>query len=1302
MRKLMLLLPLLIVAPLWAQPADLMLYAPLDGSGDAAFARGDARQQGGLLTFVPGLRGSAVSIISDLAYPVPGNFSPEAGTVALWLRPHWAGTDAVSHHVFCLYGQRDIPHAYAVNRFNLVCSGGRCGLTLYTREEGKTFSIAAPVDGWKPDEWHHVAITWSGINSGQPNAELRLYLDGAPAAAVTGKQIDVGPTNDVMAFGRDQDASPDYADADFDEVFVYSRALTDNEIAEGVRALPGVPYETTATAPHQATPAGWWNSDWPYRAEVTLPPAEQERRDVFVQSTLRPGELSALGAPGMADLGSVRVVGDNVSAAGAADYPVLASRLEDDLVQWRAPGVIPAGSARRFWVYYRPIAYSYPQPLVAQRVVPAGQTAPSALAIPDYATITNGKGWDFDDGSFSGIDQWGNKPEYVTNKKVENGILSMDVNGDPWFIWGDMWGQVDATKQKIAVDVAKYPILEMKVRQSVPSAKWGLYGRVGNSSSLLYHEFSVNGTGWQRVRIDLRKDARWSGVLSAFRIDCTNDTTAHVEFDWVRLLAVTPVAAAPTETIGWPTGVAAKVALSLPKQTTQVGAAQEVTVRVSDAAGKPVAGQPVIVGLGGDSGGTLAQAAAQRSLILSPSQRRGLTDANGQLTVSYSASKGAADIADTLTARCEFTKLALVSLPVKTVPGPAHHYRLSPTKVVTLKAAALPLAVSAQLVDEFDNPVKGQGALTWSTDGGGTLQSARKQLSDTGLATATWTGDEAKRWVYHVRVADDQGLTGESAAICLIPSKPRTDPVVIGPNGYFRKGKDGAAWVPLGGFYANWVGLPADGEEGRRVVSFVEATEEQTVHWLEYLASQGVTSLRFMLRAHTPRGMEPMDVIGRVNMPLFAKVLRYMDLARKHDIRFMLTIHEDYVKPAYFNQQALETFCIPQYAGEDLYKLPPFQRRFIRDRKLIGIIGEKYTDPDIMACQDQYTRQLIALLKDNPQLFSWEFENEMVDCPQSWAQHMAGVIRAADPVTPICASHGGGGQHTADPLWWTKKAGIDFYTYHLYPNLTSTSPEIDYGASVDILTRYGRMAGNCMLGESAGDEWNMYPAEQTDDRGYLMRDIIWFSLVNGNPGCYFWNARGKELEGFRLANKICGDIGLREWQRVRAPIAVVVNHPWEDDKYYRSPAGRADYAMMGRYTQHYLNTGEAFDYAMSADGYAKTTDLTNFAPVAGAAPLTVPAGWQVATAQSTQGEGLAYVRNVASIRNWLVPGRVNLYMRERKPAPLALQFHLPAGATGTATDLDTGAEKPFTVAADGQLDLGTTDHDWAVTWKSPK
>jgi hypothetical protein len=428
-----------------------------------------------------------------------------------------------------------------------------------------------------------------------------------------------------------------------------------------------------------------------------------------------------------------------------------------------------------------------------------------------------------------------------------------------------------------------------------------------------------------------------------------------------------------------------------------------------------------------------------------------------------------------------------------------------------------------------------------------------------------------------------------------------------------------------------------------------------------------------------------------------------MDLARRHDIRFMLTIHEDYTKPAYYNQRALETFCLPQFAGENLDALPPYQRRFIRDRKLIGIIGEKYTDPDVMACQAQYPRQLIGLLKDNPQLFAWEFENEMVDCPQSWSQHMAGVIRAADPVTPICASHGGGGLHTADALWWTRNSGVDFYTYHLYPHRGSTSAEVDFGAAADVLTAYGRMAGMCMLGETAGDEFGYYLQERDADRRYIMRDLIWFSLVNGNPGCFFWNARGFEVEQFRLAGQVMASLDLSRWQRRPASVTVSVTHPLDTGKYYRTPPGIADYWMMGRLAQYYRSHGETFDFAMAPVATGPTTDLKTFAPPAGSGPLSLGPGWQAATMQDQTGQGLAYVRNFAGIREWAVKNRCDMFLRDRQPAPLVLTFRLPEmKLTVTATDLDTGEQKRVELAGSGKLDLGTTEHDWAVAWKAAR
>jgi len=413
-------------------------------------------------------------------------------------------------------------------------------------------------------------------------------------------------------------------------------------------------------------------------------------------------------------------------------------------------------------------------------------------------------------------------------------------------------------------------------------------------------------------------------------------------------------------------------------------------------------------------------------------------------------------------------------------------------------------------------------------------------------------------------------------------------------------------------------------------------------------------------------------------------------------------IHDDYDKPVYCNARNLERFSLPQFAGEDLDALPAHQRRFIRDRKLLRLASEKYTDPDAIRCQDDYARELIGYLKGNPQVFGYELENEMVDCPREWATHAIEIIRSVDPQPPVCVSHGGGGLHTADPYWWTHETPIDFYTYHLYP-LGMTDPTTDYGAAVLALAKYGTMAGTCFLGESSGDEFSEYPADRADDRRYIMRDIIWMSLIAGNPGCFYWNARGYEIEQFRLARQVMGEIDWTRWQRAKSETALVVDHAYNDDKYYRSPQGNADRAMMGRYCQAFLSQGLDFDFAMRADGYAKAATLADFAmPEIAQHPFRVTEGFQLASlTRADRAEGLLYIRNFAGVREWPVPNRGSMWLRDRKPAPLTVSLAL--GTTkGTVRwwDLDARTSGESEFEGSYTLDLGVTEHDFVVLWHS--
>jgi hypothetical protein len=328
----------------------------------------------------------------------------------------------------------------------------------------------------------------------------------------------------------------------------------------------------------------------------------------------------------------------------------------------------------------------------------------------------------------------------------------------------------------------------------------------------------------------------------------------------------------------------------------------------------------------------------------------------------------------------------------------------------------------------------------------------------------------------------------------------------------------------------------------------------------------------------------------------------------------------------------------------------------------------------------------------------------MVNCPADWANHAVAVLREGDPDRPVCVSHGGGGVMTADPLWWHSKTDIDFYTYHLYPHSNGcTSPEMDYGLATDVLTRYGRMSGVSFFGESSGDQFRDDTNRQR--RRWVMRDLIWISLTNGNPGCFFWNARLSEVAEFAAARDAMSRLNLLTFKRATPPIAIVVSHPLDDDKYYRTEKGRADYKTMGRYCRHYQQLGVDFDFAFAADGYAQVADLTAFTPPEPSKrPLRTPPGLATTyLARDDWSEALIYVRNLAGVEPIeLKHGRgMSLqHLRTRQALDWQLKLDLPKGTYALRIyDLDARETTDAQIPNDGTITLGKTDHDMALVLK---
>ncbi|MGQ9733362.1 MAG: LamG-like jellyroll fold domain-containing protein, partial [Candidatus Zipacnadales bacterium] len=737
---------------------------------------------------------------------------------------------------------------------------------------------------------HHIAVSWAGLNS-QDIGVLRLYLDGKLAAEKTGLNIGVGAPSGLLDIGRDSDASPDYAEVLLDEVFLYPMALTEDQIATAVTGVRrGELRPSTTLHPAVLREAEGWDVPRPYRALIETLPLEHERTDAWFEVPFTFTEdLGQLGLQVTPDPNSFVLV--ELSDQGTTTLPALLPSLNGHWLGFLASGLTAAGAVRRFLLYFDIIGYDHVALLTvvkqASRYPPA--EAPSPGPLNDYATTVYGDAWDFDEGDTESIDCFGDKPEYFRNVRVENGVLKADVSQDPYLIWGSMWGPEDQGERRVRIDLDIYNVLEMRVQQSVSSAQWVLYGRSLGTERLQSHEFRIAGVGWQTVRIDLQREAHWGGVLSAFRIDPTEEVDAEIAIDWVRLLSVLPARRQPVELLSEPSGVPARVELALADQSVTAGHEQPLIVRVTDEAGKAVAGQPVLVRLSEESGGELRP--AEQPVIKTHNGLRGLTNDEGSLVVTYAANTRAQPTADTILATTEFPAVAALPLKVDTHAGPPTRLQILSDGVTIFREQEAPFKITFQPVDRFGNPAGRGQVKAWDVaDGRLELLS---ELDSQGRAQALFYPDMKRRWVYTITAATEE-VSGESGPICVLPAGPRPDPVTLGPNGYFRV-TEGKPYIPLGGLYINVIGLPdpKTAEQGRILKSFSEASEQEIRNWLTFLHAQGVNTLRLMLRTHTPQGLEPMDVGGRVNLPLFAKTLRLLDLARDFDMRYLLDIHDD-------------------------------------------------------------------------------------------------------------------------------------------------------------------------------------------------------------------------------------------------------------------------------------------------------------------------------------------------------------------------------------------------------------------------
>ncbi|MCC7492959.1 MAG: hypothetical protein IT204_11445 [Fimbriimonadaceae bacterium] len=302
-----LLVGLLSLAGLAAAVPEPRFYLPFEGTTTAAVAGGSPRpvrrevgQTDPALDylaaladrFVEGPVGRGFDVGEQpLAYPLAGNFRPDEGTCACWVRPAWRGDN--------------------LNLYSTLFGAGDWGMVYkYLNQSSITFATAKPdrdlfydcgggdLRGWQPGQWHHLAVTWS-----RAAAARTLWIDGRPTArGPFGFHKPASSGNFQVGAGCVQYPDP-VAHAAFDEFALWDQPLDAAALAEVYRrgqqgqrlwdgALPPPPGrvsappvgqsavgpadsapQVTAHGPRQVVDlSGWWR--WrPSPDEATALPA---------------------------------------------------------------------------------------------------------------------------------------------------------------------------------------------------------------------------------------------------------------------------------------------------------------------------------------------------------------------------------------------------------------------------------------------------------------------------------------------------------------------------------------------------------------------------------------------------------------------------------------------------------------------------------------------------------------------------------------------------------------------------------------------------------------------------------------------------------------------------------------------------------------------------------------------------------------------------------------------------------------------------------------------------------------------
>lgn len=210
----------------------LLFYAPMDGSETAVIGNGKPVRQE-KLQLVPGKFGQAVRLEggAKLAYPGKGNIDLFRGSAAMWVRKDRPWSEKRSYRILKAVAGK----SWNENAFYI---GGtrwdELSVAQHDRDRKRNLVLSPNKISYPAGEWQHLAVTWNG-------PEIRVYMNGQEISYKTPpnpmREAPEGVPYRIEIGSETGDS--EVLNGEIDELRIYNRALTPEEIGVLFRHVPG-------------------------------------------------------------------------------------------------------------------------------------------------------------------------------------------------------------------------------------------------------------------------------------------------------------------------------------------------------------------------------------------------------------------------------------------------------------------------------------------------------------------------------------------------------------------------------------------------------------------------------------------------------------------------------------------------------------------------------------------------------------------------------------------------------------------------------------------------------------------------------------------------------------------------------------------------------------------------------------------------------------------------------------------------------------------------------------------------------